>query len=299
MGPVRMLVADDSRTVQAFFQNVADRGVRTIEIVTADTGGECLAHLESGQIDVAFVDVNMPEMSGMEAVGRARFKGCRSFVALMSGRGDEMRFEVARQLGVYEYLVKPFTAADVERVLATFWRVMTPLRTLIVDDSKTIRSVIRRVLSRSTFRLGIEQASSGEVALKRFDAGGFDLVFLDYNMPGLDGAATLARIRTIEPHARVIMISATRDEGRVKATMEAGASAFLFKPFFAADVDRALHMALGLKIPHLLANWSPPLAPRKPAHLHVCPADDAGDDGGFCFPENTDAWFEEDLADPR
>ena len=51
--------------------------------------------------------------------------------------------------------------------------------------------------------------------------------------------------------ARVIMISAERDSARTAQAMEGGATAFLQKPFFIADVDRALHQALGLKPPGL------------------------------------------------
>ena len=222
-----------------------------IELVTADTGLECMMLLEQGGIDLAFIDVHMPEMSGMEAVGRARFKGNKTFITLMSSKSDPRRLKVARQIRAYEYMVKPFSAADILAILRTFQSVSRRTKTLIVDDSRTIRHVIMRVLKRSVFNLAIEEASSGERALKLFADGGYDLVFLDYNMPGLDGLVTLDGIRANDPNTKVIMISAEHNDVHVRDAIDHGALSFLHKPFFAVDVDRALHAAFGLKMPDL------------------------------------------------
>ena len=99
---IKMLVADDSRTVQRFFKDVVAGAPLPIELVTADTGVECMMMLEQGGIDIAFIDVHMPEMSGMEAVSRARFKGNRTFNTLMSSKADPRRLKVARQNRAYE-----------------------------------------------------------------------------------------------------------------------------------------------------------------------------------------------------
>jgi CheY-like chemotaxis protein len=251
--PIKMLVADDSRTVQRFFEDVVAQSPLPIELVTAQSGPECMMFLEQGDVGLAFIDVHMPEMSGLEALGRARFNGNKTFVTLMSTRMDAPRFELARQLRVYEYLVKPFTADDVTTILKTYQRVTTKLRVLIVDDSRTMRLLVRRVLERSIFRLEIEEASNGKAALARFDHESFDLVFLDYNMPGLNGIETLEQVLARDPATKVIMFSAERDDDHVRQAERLGASEFLYKPFFRADVDRALHRALSLKMPGLAA----------------------------------------------
>jgi len=267
---IKMLVADDSRTVQLFFKNIVERSPLPIELITADTGPECMMFLEQG-VDLAFIDVNMPEMSGLEAVSRIRFKGIKTFVTLMSGKADERRYEVARQIRAYEYLVKPFSDASIESILKTYQRVSVRMKTLIVDDSRTIRHVIKRVLERSIFRLVIEEAADGEHALKRFKDGGYDVVFLDYNMPGLDGLDTMDRIRANSPETKIIMISAERNDARVSNALDRGAVAFLYKPFFASDLDRALHLALGLKVPDLIAREDPAL--RGASAREMCPVD--------------------------
>jgi len=269
-----MLVADDSATVQAFFKDLADRSPMPIEVTAASTGTECFNLLSRSGFNLAFVNVNLPELSGMEALGLVRRQGDKTFVVLMSAKVTDERLDLARQLNAYEYLVKPFTAADVNAILKTYKQVMVRMATLIVDDSRTIRRVIRQVLESGMFRLSIEEAVDGETALRRFKDGSFDIVFLDYAMPGLNGLETLDAILVKQPKAKVIMISAMPDKNLESEALKHGAIAFLPKPFFNVDVSRAVHKALGLKIPNLTANWSPEREVKRSA---VCPADDDQD----------------------
>ena len=271
---IKMLVADDSRTVQLFFKNIAAQSRMPIEVITAENGRECLSFLEQGDIDLAFIDVNMPDMSGMEAVGIARFKGNKTFVTLMSGKVTEERLQLARQIGAYEYLSKPFTETSVQAIFKTYRCVSRRMSTLIVDDTRTIRQIVRRVLERSIFRFNIEEAGDGESAIRRFSDGGFELVFLDYNMPGLPGLDTLQRLRGCEPNCKVIMISAERNEEHFRRALDLGAVAFLYKPFFTRDIDRAIHAALGLKLPELAAR---------------SPDGGGGKSLKVCLPDDTDA----------
>ena len=270
--PIRMLVADDYHTVQLFFKDIADRSHMSIELISASTGRECIDLLSKGVINLAFVNVNMPEISGMEAVGRARGLGDKTFVVLMSAKVTEARLELARQLEAYEYLVKPFTAADVGSILKTYKQVMVRMEALIVDDSRTIRRVIRQVLESGIFKLSIEEAINGEIALQRFKTGSYDIVFLDYAMPGLNGIETMDAILARQPKAKVIMISAMADENLESQALAHGAIALLPKPFFSIDVSRAIHKALDLKMPSLTAHWTPEREIKHPSA--VCPAED-------------------------
>ena len=71
-------------------------------------------------------------------------------------------------------------------------RARLPKRVLIVDDSSTVRSVVRKVLQASRFKLEAEEAADGSAAIELAKKKRFDIVFLDCQMPGLDGFATFA-----------------------------------------------------------------------------------------------------------
>lgn len=239
--PIKMLVADDSRTIHAFFQKAVGQFKQPVEIVCAYDGRQCAELLDRGNIDLAFIDINMPQMSGMEAVGAARQHRIKTFVTLMSGEVEAPSSKLARELKVYEYLAKPFQAEDIEAIVDTYCRLSAPKRALIVDDVKTMRLIIQKVLANSIFRLELEDAADGETAVARCQAESFDIVFLDCNMPGMNGLETLDRLLASEPRLKVVMMSAEHHAEREHEALKRGATAFLHKPFYPADIDTVLH----------------------------------------------------------
>jgi DNA-binding NtrC family response regulator len=248
---LKVLVADDSRTVHAVFAEIAEKSPIPFDLILADNGRQCMELLSRGGINVAFIDVQMPEMSGMDAVGDARRGGDKTFVALMSANANKVRMQIARQLKVYDFLAKPFSAGDVLAILQTYCRVTVPIQALIVDDSATVRRIIRKVLDTSIFNVDSTEAADGETAFAYSENGRFEVVFLDCNMPGMDGLQTLGRLLDRDPGVKVIMISGEHNEERRNWALKRGATAFLYKPFNRTDIDRELHALFGLKMPGL------------------------------------------------
>jgi CheY-like chemotaxis protein len=106
---------------------------------------------------------------------------------------------------------------------------------------------VRKILSATRFPLDIAEAAEGAGALERLRKDSFDIIFLDYNMPGLNGLDTLAEIKRDHPSLEVIMITSTQDEAMAARARAAGAAAFLKKPFFPADIDAVLHAFCGMR----------------------------------------------------
>jgi DNA-binding NtrC family response regulator len=261
---LKVLVADDSRLIHDIFNDIASRSPIPFEVISADDGQQCVDALNRGGIHLAFIDVNMPQMSGMEAVGKARTGGNKTFVTLMSADANQRRMQLALQLKIYEFLAKPFTAEQVLRILQTYCRVTLPSNALVVDDSATVRRIIKKVLANSIFNIDVTEAGDGQTALNCCENGEFDVVFLDCNMPGLAGTATLEQLLERDPGVKVIMISGERNETRRRWALDRGAAAFLYKPFNATDIDRELHALFGLRMPHL-ASVEPLKFARTPA----------------------------------
>jgi two-component system, chemotaxis family, chemotaxis protein CheY len=251
---LKILVADDSSVIHALFRRIAGHSPIPFDCVHAENGRECVDLLNRSDINMAFIDVNMPEMTGMEAVGAARLSGNKTFIVLMSALTSAVRLKLAHALKVHEYLNKPFTEDDVIAMLRTYLRVTVPVKALIVDDSATARKIVRKVLTSGVFNIAVTEAGDGEAAIACCESGGFDVVFLDCNMPGLDGIETLERLIARDAGAKVIMMTAQRTEAMRQRAIDAGATAFLYKPFSARDIDRELHALFALKLPELGAN---------------------------------------------
>jgi DNA-binding NarL/FixJ family response regulator len=109
-----------------------------------------------------------------------------------------------------------------------------------------MRGIVRKILTASRFQLEISEAQEGFDALKQIRSRKFDLVILDYNMPGLNGIETLSEIKREFPRIEVVMITSTLDGEVAKKASALGAAAFLRKPFYPSELDDVLHSIFGL-----------------------------------------------------
>jgi two-component system LytT family response regulator len=114
------------------------------------------------------------------------------------------------------------------------------LRALIVDDESLARQGIRMLLDQDSEIGFIEEASNGKSAVELMLSGGFDLIFLDVQMPEMDGFAALRRAGVELPGA-VIFVTAY-DHYAVEA-FEVNAADYLLKPFPPQRFRQALQRA--------------------------------------------------------
>ncbi len=108
-------------------------------------------------------------------------------------------------------------------------------RVLVVDDEKGIREALQQLLEYE--EIEVQACASGSEALRVYPEFRPHLVFLDVKMQGMDGLDTLRKLRDLDPHAQVVMISG---HGTIQTAVEAtqlGAYDFLEKPL---DTDRVL-----------------------------------------------------------
>lgn len=248
---VSMLIADNSTVTQEVLSEAVHLSKLPVRLTVTDNGRDCLTLLNSANVDLAFIDVHMPELSGTEAMWSARKQGNQTFITLMSTPPASEAVEVAIRLRAYEFLFKPFAVADALAIMKTYNRITSPTNILIVDNSSAVRQIVQKLVGGSVFNCDVAEAGDGEEALALARMSPFDAVFLDCNMPGLSGLATIKRLLLIQPMLKIVMISAERSCATEDAALDSGACAFLHKPFTSEDVDRVLHAAFGLRSPNL------------------------------------------------
>lgn len=244
-----LLIADDSNAVHQLIRNALPTEY-SIHVLHAFDGAECLGALDRG-VDLAFIDVHMPTMGGLDALWAARIAGNKTFVTLISGRSTRRCIDLARKLDAYEFLIKPFCNNDITTIVQTYRRISTPMNVLLVDDSPVFLKIMHKVLASSIFRLQIKETNAGDIAVARCKEESFDVVFLDVNMPGLDGYETLARLARSRPQTKVVMMSSEYNMTRERAALKLGAAAIMHKPFFPTEIDAVLHQLFGLQSPKL------------------------------------------------
>ena len=116
---------------------------------------------------------------------------------------------------------------------------------LVVDDSSVIRKVARRILEDMSF--SVEEAADGQEALEKCRAAMPDSIFLDWNMPVMDGLEFLKALRAEEggTEPKVVFCTTENDMAHIARGIEAGANEYIMKPFD-ADIIESKFSQVGL-----------------------------------------------------
>ncbi len=114
---------------------------------------------------------------------------------------------------------------------------------LIVDDAEFLRVRISKMLSGDGHE--IVEAENGARAVEQYKLIHPDLVLMDITMPEMDGLSALKAIRSFDPKARVIMLTALGQESVVLEAIKSGARDFIVKPFERERVINAISKILG------------------------------------------------------
>src|SRR5438132_6901274 len=112
--PLLLVVDDEPSILTAFRRAFRDE---PLEVRTAETAGEGLELAQQHRPDVIILDVQLPDMSGLEALGRLRELDARSPVIFITGKSTTDTAIEAMKLGAYEYLLKPLELAQLRQVI--------------------------------------------------------------------------------------------------------------------------------------------------------------------------------------
>jgi DNA-binding response OmpR family regulator len=117
---------------------------------------------------------------------------------------------------------------------------------VVADDSMTILAMVSSRLERAGY--DIVTATRGDDALRLVQESRPRLVLLDVEMPGLDGVEVAKRIRADEtvPRPFIVLLTSLSNPTDVAAGMEAGADAYLTKPFSPQDLQAQVEALIGL-----------------------------------------------------
>ena len=120
---------------------------------------------------------------------------------------------------------------------------------LIVDDSGSMRAVIKKIITISGFHMdNCHEAGNGREALALLEDHWVDVIISDINMPDVNGLElldTLKRNETLK-EIPVIMITTEGSEDRMKEAFARGAKGFIKKPFLPEQIRKVLYDVIGV-----------------------------------------------------
>lgn len=271
---VRALVVDDVAINRALLADFLGRwGMEVTTAATADEGMALLtARLESQPFQILLSDLQMPDRDGWMLVEQIRsddrFNGLKLLLLPSAGRrGDARR---CRELGIDGYLTKPVVYNELYELLqaiiqgrrqSSFGPVtrhqlrenVPSCSVLLVDDVEINRELVRILLEKQGHR--VSQAVNGEEAVQQAQTQQFDLIFMDIQMPIMDGFEATAAIRSFEQQqgrqpVPIVAMTAYALQGDKDRCLQAGMDDYLTKPIseqgLLVILDRYLREGAGL-----------------------------------------------------
>lgn len=275
----RILVADDNKTSRTVlvkiltslgcFCQAVENGTQAIEVLKK-------AAQESVSFDIALLDMQMPERNGEETLraikGDPEIKSVPVVILTSVGeRGDAARLEA---LGCAGYLLKPVKQPQLSDTIATILNQKQnqvkgntiPLvtrhtvaeqkyrraRILVVEDNPMNQKLAVTVLQKAGY--GVDAVENGLKAIEALKRSCYDLIFMDIQMPEMDGFEATKTIRAMEgdnQYTPIIAMTAYAMKGDREICLQEGMDDYISKPVNAQEVI------------HIIQKWTNPSNRRK------------------------------------
>lgn len=199
--------------------------------------------------DIVVIDTKVAQNERRLMIEAARLLSSKPLVVVFACSDAKLLEVIGDGLVVDGMTTAPIGPQRALALLQACVRARIGSHVLIVDHSTIVRSIVRKVLNASRFRLVPQEAGNASAAVDWALRQPFDIVFLDCEMPGRDGFSILAELRLIRPDIKVVMMTTANDPAIRKRVHDAGAHDLLVKPFYADDIDAILNRLFGLMQP--------------------------------------------------
>ena len=261
---IRVLAVDDDPDILEYFVQIADKFGFACD--TASGGLEALDRIaRNGPYDVYFIDWKMPGMDGMELTRRIKAdKDTPSIVTMISAMEWNVLAGEAKSVGVDTFLPKPLFPSAVfsclndclglERAAAkqegspAEHESFAGRRILLAEDVELNREIVLTLLEPT--ELAVDCAENGAEAVRLFSVAPerYDMIFMDVQMPEMDGYEATLRIRALDvPQAgQIPIVAMTANVFRedVEKCLAAGMNDHVGKPLSLSEVLEKLHKYL-------------------------------------------------------
>jgi len=258
-----VLVVDDNDNNRAILVNMLS--LKNIQADQARNGFEALQFLAEGRVyDAILMDYHMQYMDGLETSAKIR----ESFtldqdrlplILLHSSSDDEKIIKACRELQIDHRLLKPIKMHELYRVLSRLKtnEIVTDdidllnlpdqnteyqYKFMVVEDNEVNRFLARALIEKLHPKSLILEAENGIIALDIFQKESPDLIFMDIQMPEMNGYRCTTKIREIENGKRtpIIALTAANVMGEREKSLEAGMDDFITKPVLEENIEAIL-----------------------------------------------------------
>jgi len=261
---VRILAVDDDPDILTYFMEIT-QGFG-VSCDTATSGEKALELIgQNGGYHIYFIDWKMPGIDGIQLAKEIKTrKPENSIVTMISAAEWSTIAKEAKEAGVDKFLSKPLFSSTIAEVIneclgvkqhaeeaqaADIKGIFAGRRILLAEDVEINREIVQSLLEPT--QLGIDCAENGVEAVRMFSEAPdkYDLIFMDVQMPEMDGYDATRHIRLLDnPKAKtipIIAMTANVFKEDIEKCLASGMNSHVGKPLDLAEVLNRLHSYLG------------------------------------------------------
>jgi len=205
MKKLKILIVDDDQDFAESLGEVLDNKNHDITICFSPHQG--LEIFSKQNFDIAFLDVKMPKMNGVELFLKMKSIQPCAKVVLMTGYSMQSLLDQARENNIFGIISKPLNMEVISDYLD---KAKNSGIVLMVDDNDDFAHSIQEVLEGRNYC--VEIAGTGEDAINILERKGFNLLLLDLRLPKMDGFQVIQELRSNGKFLPTIIISAYRNK---------------------------------------------------------------------------------------
>ena len=263
----KILIVDDNTNNRIILKDML--AMKDITSDEAESGTIALDKIKAGtKYDVILMDYHMPVMNGIDTIRHIRQDinldaAQQPIILLYSSSDDESINTACKELEVQQRLVKPIKIKQLFDSLSRIskknyapenfilkkensyeWldKVPKKLKVLIAEDNMVNMFLARTIISSLLPDAEILEATNGKLALELFEKENPNIIFIDVQMPDMNGYEATAAIRSIETTSRVPIIALTAGivKGEKEKCISAGMDDYISKPVVKDAIENAI-----------------------------------------------------------
>ncbi len=253
-----VLVVDDEPAILQLMQTILENLGYQVTLCEGGKKAIDLMKTTRPHFDMAFIDVVMPEIDGVETCKFLKEIQPTINIVMMTGYAVEEKIQECMRYGIIDYLYKPFNIDQIEniieskilkreilkseipfslpvipkpRVQAAVGKEAWGSHVLIVDDEHDICALLQEGLKRNLPGIHTHLAYNGESALEKLKEGPIHVLLVDIKMPSMTGIQLLKEVKKIDTEKEVILITGYADLDTAIEAVSLGAYDYIQKPF--------------------------------------------------------------------
>ena len=244
------LIIDDSEIDRDYLKKVLSSW--KIDSLSASNGLEAYEIITREKIDYIIVDWHMPELNGLELLKKLQDNNINiPNILMITAHNKQELLNEAQNSNIYieKIIEKPFTPSTLyntifdkkiesKRVESKKMKLISSKKALIVEDNEINQLVTSQMLESIGFDIDI--ANDGLEAVDMANKSNYDIIFMDLQMPNMDGFEATKKIREFNKNTPIVALSAAVMDKDKELTSLAGMNNHLAKPLIRSELESIL-----------------------------------------------------------